>query len=136
MANSWSRRKHTKEGSDAVWLINKTGGASVKGELLRGSATTADAVEQAGANCFDTIGITYESGIADGKYMWVVDLGRCQVKMDAGGAALQDRLIASATAGRADVGNTPSSADHFKEIGHSIGTAGANALVWAMVHLL
>ena len=136
MSNTWSRRKHTKEGGDAVWLMNKTGAASVKGEVLAPSSTTADAVDQTAANSFSAIGITYESGIPDGDYMWVVDGGRCQVKMDAGGAALSDRLITSATAGRADVNNTPAAADHFKEIGHTIGTAAANALVWAMIHIL
>jgi len=136
MSNSWSRIKHTKEGGLAVWLMNKTGAASVKGEILEGDSAVADAVEQSDANCLNAFGITYESGIADGEYMWVVVSGRCQVKMDAGGAALQDRFITSATAGRADVSNSPATAVHFQEIGHSIGTAAANALCWAIIHFL
>ncbi len=134
MANSWSRIKFTKEGGLAVWLLNKTRSASVKGEVLESSAGTDDAVDQAVANALHPMGITYVAGIAVGTYMWVVVSGRVEVLADAGGFTRDDRLVTSATAGRADVSNLPTPAVHFQEIGHGIGTAAGNGLGFAIVH--
>lgn len=136
MSNSFSKIKFTKEGGLAIWLTNKTGGNSVKGEILEISTTTDEAVMQAIADSFFAMGVTYTAGIADGDNMWVVIDGRVEMLADAGGFARTDRLITSGTAGRALVSNTPSAADHFKEIGHALGTAAANSLGFAVIHFL
>ena len=136
MANSFSKIKFTQEGGLAVWLVNKTGAASVKGEVLRNSTGTADAVDQAGANSVSAVGVTYTSGIADGTGMWVVVSGRAEVLSDTGGFTWHDRLITSVTAGSVLVSNTPAAAAHFQEIGHASSTAAASGLGMATIHFL
>lgn len=128
--------KMTSIGGYAILLTNKTGANSVAGEVVIASTGTADAVAQAGANSVSAIGIFLEDGIADGSEAWIVVSGIAYVKMDAGGAALGDRIITSATAGRGLVSNAPAVAVHFQEIGHCIETTAANALGRCVLHFL
>lgn len=128
--------KITLIGGYAVRLTNKTGAASVAGDIVIASTVTADAVALAGANELMPIGVFLNSGIADGSETWVVQSGIADVHMDAGGCALGDRIVTSATAGRGDVNNTPSAAVHFQEIGHALEAAAANANARCMLHLL
>jgi len=116
-------------------LTNKTGGASVKGELVEASVGTAFAFETAGANSDGVIGIVYEAGIADGSECWIVTGGMADVLIDDGGCALQDRLIASGTAGEAETWNVGGAvATHFLEIGHAIEARVDSGLARAVIH--
>lgn len=128
--------KITLIGGYAIKLTNKTGGNSVAGDIVIASAGTADAVDLAGANELDAIGVFLDSGIADGSEAWVVIAGIADVHMDAGGCALGDRIITSATAGRGDVNNAPAVATHFQEIGHTVEAAAANANARCVIHFL
>jgi len=123
-------------GGHLIKLTNKTGANSVAGETVMASTGTADAVAQVGANGTNAIGVFLEDGITDGSEAWVVVSGIADVKMDAGGAALGDRIITSATAGRGLVSNAPAVAVHFQEIGHCIETTAANALGRCVLHFL
>lgn len=128
--------KLTLIGGYAALLTNKTGANSVAGDVVIASTGTADAVALAGANELMVVGVFLDSGIADGSEAWVVQGGIADIHMDAGGCALGDRIVTSATAGRGDVNNTPSAAVHFQEIGHAIEVAAANANARCMLHLL
>ena len=135
MSNSFSKIKFTQEGGLAIWLLNETGGNSVKGEVVEVSTTVDEAVKQALADSDAPMGITYTAGIAEHAGMWIVIIGIVEILADAGGFARHNRLITSSTAGRAlvwDVGGAV--ATHFQEIGHAIGTAAANGLGLAVLH--
>ncbi|GAG37369.1 unnamed protein product, partial [marine sediment metagenome] len=90
----------------------------------------------ADADATDVIGIVYNAGVADGSDVWIVVSGIAEVLIDAGGCVHHDRLISSATAGSADVSNTPAVAVHFQEIGHAIETVVGAGLAKAIIHLL
>ncbi len=133
---SQSKIKLTSIGGYAILLTNKSGSNSVAGNVVETHATQADAVDIAGANATDPIGVFLDDGVADGSEAWVVVNGIADVWMDAGGCAVHDRIITSATAGRGDVNNTPSNSAHFQEIGHAIEAAAANALARCVIHFL
>ncbi len=126
----------TPIGGFAVMLTNKTGVNSVAGDIVIASAGFADAVDWGGINELQSIGVFLDSGITDGSQAWVVVGGIADVHMDAGGCALGDRIIAGGTARRGEVNNLPTVAKHFQEIGHAIGSAGANANARIVMHIL
>ena len=125
----------TAIGGFAIKLTNKTGSSTVAGQLIQTDTTTNDAFATSGANSDDTIGIVLEAGIADGSEAWVVISGIADVLMDSGGSVRGDRIIASATAGSADVWNTGGAvATHFQEIGHCIETRTGAGLARCILH--
>jgi hypothetical protein len=73
--------KLTDEGGLAVKMTNKTGGVSVKGEIVTPySATAIDrAVAKVVVDVPSAIGVFYESGVADGSEAWVVVSGVADV---------------------------------------------------------
>ncbi len=128
--------KMTAIGGFAVKLTNNTGGNSVEGQLVMADTTDENSFDTAATNALDTIGVVYNGGVADGSDVWIVIGGIAEVLLDAGGCVHNDRLISSATAGSADVGNSPSIAEHFQEIGHAIETVVGAGLAKAMIHIL
>lgn len=123
-------------GGFCVKLTNETGNVSVAGDVVIASTATVDAVEWAGGNEFQPIGVFLESGVADGSEAWIVVAGIADVHMDAAGCALGDRILCSGTARRGEADNGPSAADHYKEIGHAIEIAAANANARCVIHFL
>jgi hypothetical protein len=132
----------TNERGYLVKFINRTGHASVKGELVACSTgTDREAILQ--ANEYDTIGVVEEAGIAEASEMWVWMIGSvCQALFKDGVAPNRgDVLIAADTDGRADQfanpgGGLPGIDTHLKECGHimqSVG-AGTNVLALAVLH--
>ena len=114
----------TDERGFQVRMVNRTGHASVKGELVSCS-TSADKEAILQANEYDTVGAVAEAGIAEGSEMWVwVNGSVCQVLYENGSAATRGNiLIAAPTDGRAvDIANPgsglPATNTHFKECGH------------------
>ncbi len=126
--------KLTATGGYAIKLTNRTGSNSVKGEVVIASVANADSVTLAAGGELMPIGFFLDSGIANTAEAWIVVSGIAEVRMDAGGCILGDRIVTSATAGRGDADNNPSVAVHFQEIGHAIGAAGANATAKCVVH--
>lgn len=126
---------YTDIGGVAVKLTNKTGGNTVAGQLVIASTVTADAFDTALTNDDRVIGIVLDTGVADGSEAWIIHGGFAMVLMDAGGAALGDRIVSSATAGSGDVNNGPATGVHFQEVGHSVGTTGGGGLVKCAIHL-
>ena len=129
--------KLTAIGGFAVRLTNKTGVASVAGQLVIASTSTDDAFETVGASRDNIIGFVLDGGVADGSEEWVVTGGIADVLIDAGGCTHGDRMISSAILGSADVWNVGGAvATHFYEIGHCIETRVGAGLARCMVHLL
>lgn len=135
--------KFTPEGGLAVRLINKTGAASVHGNLVSTYSATAvnEAFRLSATTSYEHVGVVYEAGVADGSLCWVVVSGIAEILIDNSQAvALNDLLLSStSTAGRADVAAAVppvSDADHFREVGHAISscTAGTDNKVKVLLH--
>jgi hypothetical protein len=128
----------TKEGGFALYFINKTGAASVKGTIVSASTTTDDAVEIESADGIDPIGVIYKSGVADGDKVLVVISGKAEILLkDTIAATHGDWLGVSDVAGRAfSQANPPATIVHDREIGHSIESiaGGSDVLVTGVLH--
>ena len=121
-------------------LINKTGGATVKGTVI--SLDTAnDKSFVAQSSEYDSIGVVYEAGVADASSAWVWCNGSLAQVLykDATAATRGYVCIADAVNGRASDVEVPSSnpivAEHFKEIGHVAESKNAGTNVLVLVHL-
>jgi hypothetical protein len=133
----------TPEGGIAVSLINKTGVSSVKGSVVSTSTTTDNAFTLQ-ANEFDSIGVVYTDGVADGSDCLVVVSGIAEVLLKNGTASTRGYWVKCAdTDGRADASNSMPSGgsfalvdDHFKEVGHCLESkvAGTNVLAKCVLH--
>lgn len=128
--------KLTLIGGMAVLLTNESGGVSVAGDIVMASTGTVDAVDIAGADGLNSIGVFLDSGVAESAEAWIVVSGIADVHIDAGGCVLGDRIITGAPAGRGTVSNLPAVAVHFQEIGHAIEGAAANANARCVIHFL
>ncbi len=132
-----SKGRLTPLGGLAVLLTNKTGSASVQGELVKADSITDSAVSLAGTGNLFPIGMFVDSGIANGSGAWIVVSGIGLVKADATGYSKGDRItMSTATAGRVEANNNPSVAVHFTEVGHALQDAAANAVGLCNVHFL
>ncbi len=119
----------------AVTLTNKTGVNTVAGQLVEASSGTDNAFQTAGANSDAVIGIVLDAGVADGSEARVITSGIANVLIDGGGCTHGDRMIASVTAGSADVWNTGGAvATHFLEIGHCLETRVGAGLARVNLH--
>ena len=134
--------KLTNIGGIAIRLINKTGAASVAGQLVDADSTTDNAVGQAGIGDVDCIGVFLDSGIADGALAWVVVGGIADVAFDDNVAAVRGNWVATgAAAGYARTAGSPAAApQHFEEIGHCIesvaaGGGGTHILAKVVLHV-
>ncbi len=135
------RARFTDEGGFAVLLTNGTGAPSVKGSLVSVS-TSADRRFILQANEYDSIGVVYESGVADGSDCWVVVAGAVDVLFKDGVAPVRGSiLLAADTDGRGDQtanpgGGLPGVDVHFKECGHVMESksAGTSVLSRCMIH--
>lgn len=132
----------TPEGGHLVYMKNGTGSASVKGTLVSPS-TTEDFAFVLQANEYDTIGVVYTGGIANGQLVPLVISGFADVLLKDNTAATHGNLlIAADTDGRANctVSNPgsglPATDTHFKECGHCLEsvTAGTNKLARCILH--
>lgn len=137
--NVGAKVKVTPEGGIAIKLTNKTGGASVKGTVV-GAATGTDNAFILQAAEYESIGIVYESGIADAAECWVVVAGIAEILLKDTTASTRGQIVFAAdTDGRAITGavpTPPADDSHFKEIGHCIEskTQGTDVLFKAVIH--
>lgn len=129
-----------KLGGLMIKLTNKTGNATIKGSVVSASNSDDNAFKLQ-SDEFDSIGIVYESGIADGQEAWIVVSGIAEVLFKDGEAATREYVaLAADTDGRALCIAVPAAnpvqAEHFKEIGHTIESklAGINVLVKCVLH--
>lgn len=142
---SSARVKFTAEGGIAVRYTNKTGAASVKGEVV--TVYDATAVDQAVAkvvkNVPAAIGVFYESGVADGSETWVVVCGIADVYFV--GSTTRGHLARTFVTADADyvTGQAKSEAfptapfatdKHFSEIGHVLESRTGAGLAKVNLH--
>lgn len=135
--------KFTPEGGLAVLMINKTGSATVKGDLVHASSTTDNGFTLSVVDVPDPLGAIYESGIPDGQLCWVVIAGIAEVNFVAAvtrgylarGFITGDSGYVAGKAMSEAVPTSPFSGDkHFYEIGHTIQTTGGAGLAKIIMH--
>lgn len=114
----------TGESGPLLRVIQRTGGVSVKGELVSCSLAADDSLIKQ-SNEYDAVGVIAQAGIADGELCWVWSEGAiAQVLYEDGEAATRGNiLLAAPTDGRGiDIANPggglPGTDTHFKENGH------------------
>ncbi len=132
-----AKAKITSIGGYAIKLTNEiaAAAATTKGALVEVNAGFNNAFQNAGSASIAVIGITLDSGVANGEEAWIVVSGIAEVLADSSGFTRGDRLIASGTnAGAAEASNAPAVAVHFQEIGHALETAGAGVLGKVVPH--
>ncbi len=133
--NTWL----TTEGGVAHLYTNKTGAASVKGEIVVCDTSTDDAVDLAAADDVDNIGVFYESGIADGASVWVVTDGKAHVMLKNATASTRGNWVkVSDVEGRADATGAESPGAilaHSREVAHCLETKGGDTDVLALCQL-
>jgi len=130
----------TPDGGIAVTVTNGTGSASVKGSLVSASPTADNSVILQ-TNEYDTVGIVYDGGVADGNKMRIVVAGIAKVLFKNSVQAVRGYVaIAADTDGRATNIDVPSSnpvvGEHFKEIGHVLENknGSTDVLVKCFIH--
>ena len=130
----------TPDGGLAIRIVNGTGAPSIRGTVVAASPSADNKVHLQDDE-FDSVGVVYESGVADGDEMWVVVSGMAYIMLKDGEACTREFLaIASATTGRFEAIAVPSVspvvAEHFKEIGHTLESVagGTSVLVKCIIH--
>lgn len=132
----------TPEGGMAYWMVNKTGAASVKGNLIEPSTAVDEGVQILSIDEPDPIGIIYDAGVADGGMIRVVFSGKAEVLFSntpirhnfarnpiAADGGTNGQAISEA------LPSPPFSTDkHFLEIGHILETKGAPGLALVNLH--
>jgi hypothetical protein len=133
----------TTDGGLAILMINKTGGASVKGYMVQGSPTTDNGFSLCVVNVPNPIGIVYDAGVADGGECWVVISGMADVYYNgnvtrntfARGFITGDAGYVSGQALSEAVPTAPFATDkHFYEIGHPVASRTGAGLCLTALH--
>lgn len=128
--------KLTAIGGYAIKLTNKTGNNSVAGQIVIAHITQDDAVALSGANELMPIGVFLDGGVVDGSEAWIVISGIADVAYDNSSAIVRGDRITTGLAGLAMQNNTPSTAVHFREIGHAIESVAASGTARVVLHFL
>lgn len=140
--------KLTALGGYAIKLTNKTGSATVQGQLVKSDTATDDGVILTAAGDQECIGVFLDSGIADDAEAWVVVAGIADVAMEDNTASTHGYWVknSDSEAGYADATNAAPPGggvaqldDHMQEIGHCIesvaaGGAGTHILARCVLH--
>jgi hypothetical protein len=139
----WDNVALTELGGLAVKLTNKTGSNSIKGTVVKAS-TTDDLAFAAQAAQYESFGIVYEDGIADGSECFIVVQGVAEVLLEDTTAAEHGNWVYCSTVdGRANAtlpfppgGGIPEHDEHFKEVGHCLQTvsSGTDVLAKCVLH--
>ena len=139
-----SKVKVTNTGGIAVRLTNKTGAASVKGEIVHSNSGQNNSVVKVVVDVPDPIGVFLDSGVADGEEAWVVVsgiadvyfIGNTTIGQFARGFLTADG--ASYVTGQALSEAMPASPftdpKHFYEIGHVMETRTGAGLAKVVLH--
>ena len=132
----------TNEAGLQIKLTNKTGGASIKGYLVKPSGSTARAFDLVDLGGPDIMGIVYESGIADGQECWVWLQGVVQIYF-IGNTTMEHfaRMGISGDGGAAGQAvseakpSSPFATDkHFQEVGHVVESRVGAGLALTVLH--
>jgi hypothetical protein len=134
----------TKDGGLAVKMVNKTGAASIRGQVVKADTATDNGVILCAANDDEGFGVLLDSGIAANANVWVVTSGFAYVALEDNVASVHGYWVGTgaAEAGYARTQAAPPAlgvAAHFEEVGHCIesvaaGGAGTHILAKCVIH--
>lgn len=139
--------KLTRDGGIAVWLINKTGGASVRGRTVKFDTANDFSVVYTAIADQECIGVFLDDGFADGAGVWIVIGGKAYVAMEDNTAATRGNWVqtsgveagyANATLAAPPGGGVVQLDQHMQEIGHcgeTVAAAGAGTHILALCNL-
>lgn len=124
-------------------MVNKTGGASVKGTVVDSHDTIENAVKKIVVNVPDPIGVIYDDGVPDGSLVRVVISGIAEVlfigsvtigHLARGFITGDDGYVSGQLLSEA-VPTSPFASDkHFYECGHTISARTGAGLAKVMLH--
>jgi len=133
--------KFTEDGGIAVKLTNKTGANSVIGTAVQAGTAVDNSFELPGTDAYDITGFVYEDGIADGSECWIVVAAVAEMLVEDSTAVSRGDLLMAGdtTSGRimpASAIPPPTTAEHFREVGHALTgcTAGTDNTVMGIIH--
>lgn len=137
-----SQIKLVPEGGLAIRLINDTGAPSIKGYLCEAGKTIDDSFIYIIGDSPDPIGVVYDDGVADGKFVWIVVSGIADVYYS--DSVTRGTFSRNATAGESLPAGVavseplpvpPFATDkHFLEIGHPIASRIGAGLAKTILH--
>lgn len=141
MALNTPKQNVTPEGGTYIWMINKTGAASIKGYIVQPAASTDNGAVYTIDGDIDPIGVVYDAGVADGSLMRVVVSGIAEVYYGTAvvrgtfsRVAVAADSVASGQAVNEPLPSSPFATDkHFQEIGHPIESK-ASGLAKTVLH--
>lgn len=135
---------NTPEGGVAVLMTNRTGGTSVKGDIVTVSSSYNNAVSKIVINVPNPIGVIYEDGIADGEEVYVIVSGIADVgfvdsttrgHIARGFLTADDGSYISGKALSEAYPTSPFATDkHWFEIGHILESRTAAGLAKTILH--
>jgi hypothetical protein len=139
-----NKTRITPEGGLAVLLTNKTGAASIKGEVVHTNSGQNRSVTKIVVDIPDPIGVFYESGIPDGSEAWVIVAGIAEVYfIDSTTRGQFARGFLAGDGGSYVIGQAlaepfpaaPFASDkHFYELGHILETRVGAGLAKIVLH--
>lgn len=137
-----SEIKLTPEGGLAIRLINDTGAASIKGYVVQASSAIDNGFKYTIGGIPNPIGIVYDDGVANGKFVWIVVSGIADVYYS--GNVTRNTFGRVPTAGEALPDGVavnepfpipPFATDkHFQECAHSIESRTGAGLAKSTLH--
>ena len=133
---------HSKEGGAGYYIINKTGGSSTKGYLVKAGSAVDNSAEYIPGGNPDPIGVIYDAGVPDGDMMRIITSGKVPVyyatAVTRGTFARVSTAVEALPNGQAvseALPTPPFSTDkHFQEIGHPLESIGGAGLALTDVH--
>ena len=142
IGNNNSSVSFSEIGGVLVSVINKTGGNSIKGYIVKPSSTVDNAVEYTNGGDADPIGIVYDAGIPDGQLMRIVVAGIAEVYYSGAVTRATFSRVSTVAEGLPDgqavneaLPTPPFATDkHFQEIGHPIESTTGAGLAKTIIH--
>jgi hypothetical protein len=122
------RFKFSSLGAYCVALTNATGSNSFAGLLVSANPTNANSIVTTAAGSVDPIGVVVESGIAHGSLVWVAVSGMAPLLLSNVARSGSIITVSPGTPGRGETNSMAGVTEHWKEIGHSVGT-GTNPVI-------
>lgn len=127
---------YTVEGGFYQTFINATGAASVKGTVVTASTSVDNAVMVAPVYSQMPIGVIYDNGVANGQPVRVVTYGKAQVLLKNGQSSVRGYWAGlTDVAGRMYQEPSPSTTEHFTEVGHSLESKSSGTNVLSLIQL-
>lgn len=129
--------KLSNVGGYGIMLINKTGVASVKGEIVKASLTTSNGFYLNTANFGIPIGVVGEAGVGDGSYCLVITSGIAEVLLTDSTASTTGSIVCANLTRATALTASMNTVGQIQQIGVALETlsGGTNVLCKCMLNI-